>query len=128
MKKLEKFVIVLIVLWILQCVCSGFMPSLIAQIAAARNLDASAKLQILLTSISLLSFSVVSIACATWLFLEAKREEYSKWLWCLAGLVLKIDAVILFFVWLAFQEIQQMRIKNDVNPDRNIGSDTVTVK
>ena len=129
MKKLEKFAIVLIVLWILQAIAAGATPFWIRHMLEAKNVTAGmGQLKILTGFFALIIGLGTSVACGIWLFLEAKRESRPRWLWCLAGLNLKINAVILFFVWLAFQEIRQMRIKNDVNPDGNIGSDTDTVK
>jgi hypothetical protein len=117
MKKLEKFAVVLIALWILQCIFAGLTPIWIKQIVASENIDrAIPDLEMLAASISIITGLGVSAACGIWLFLEAKREGHPHWLWCIMGLSFKINAVILFFVWLAFQEIRQMRMKTSL-PD-----------
>jgi len=116
MKKLEKFTIVLIVLWVLQGLSTGLMPFLVGQIINAKDPEVITNLKMLAASISIINGFGISAACGIWLFLEAKREGHLRWLWCLMGLSFKINAAILFFVWLAFLELRQMRIKTSL-PD-----------
>ncbi|MFA6173996.1 MAG: hypothetical protein WC701_09985 [Kiritimatiellales bacterium] len=128
MKKIEKLATVLIILYSLQAVLAGLTPFWIFQIANSHSTTFLNLLKMIGLSFSAITSIGTGIVCGIWLFAEAKREGYSSWLWCLAGLVLRLDALILFFVWLAFQEIRQMRIKNDATPDGNTVGDTDTVK
>jgi len=112
MKKLEKIAIVLIVLWVFKLIVAVATPFFIRHmIAAACPTDKLDMLKILAGAFALMWGWGTSVACGIWLFLEAKRESRPRWLWCLAGLTLNINAVILFFVWLAFQDIRQMHNK-----------------
>jgi drug/metabolite transporter (DMT)-like permease len=56
--------------------------------------------------------SLVAIACALWLFFEAKRQKQSRWIWCLLGLLFQLPAVAVFY---GFAILERLNTPSDAN-------------
>lgn len=96
MKRIEKLAIVLIVAGLLQgpalwCLLH-YSPALLQSGGKGLSL-----LQEIMGFASAIATSLVSVGCAIWLYLEADRSAYSKWVWCLLGLLFRLPAVAIFY-------------------------------
>jgi len=117
MKKFEKLAVVLIILWGIYFVLSALTPFLIRQMV--QNEGASSSIQaarVITLSVTMLIKSLSAIACGIWLYLEAKQEKRSTWLWCLAGLAFQIPAVIAFVAFLILKEIRNKNPNQSSEP------------
>jgi len=98
MKKIEWASLVLIVLW-----CFAFIvPKYIGWFVAPKYV-AMKELGQMQTFTMLIAYSqygvtcLVQIATAVWLYLAAKREKETPWVWALLGLTYGVLGGILFF-------------------------------
>ncbi len=108
MKKIEGVAVVLIVLWVLTLFASPILT-----IAAARIYSIEEYINIQWTHKALIAArSIVSVlvylGVAIWLFIQAKRDKASPWVWGLFGLIFGISAAILYFL---MQFIEEMKMK-----------------
>jgi hypothetical protein len=103
MKKFEKLAVVLIILWGLNVVLTALTPIWVFQLMDSSSLKTA---RLIALSLSTLIKCLSAVACGVWLYLEAKRESRSTWLWCLAGLAFQIPAVIAFVAFIILKEIR----------------------
>jgi hypothetical protein len=62
---------------------------------------------------SALAASLISLVCAGWLYLEAERQNHSKWVWCLLGLLFKLPAVAVFYGFAILETLKKDRNANN---------------
>jgi hypothetical protein len=100
MKSIEKFAIILIALTAIQIIGS---PVLLWSIS--HGVSASGELDVLTKLVSAVSTVIqvsISLACAIWLYREAKRECAMPWVWCCLGLTSRLVAVAVFYVYMLY--------------------------
>ena len=108
-KNLEKLAMLVVILW-----CISLIPTPLANYIAAR-LYSNAKymefnfLRSAFASMSILLGLSVHIGVAAWLFIQARRNGGTPWLWALLGLTTGLTAAILY--WLG--EIRDQLIQKD---------------
>jgi hypothetical protein len=108
MKKIEKLAIVLVVVWILQAVST---PGMFMLMARQQSGDISTFAQVLQYAAGLGSWLIAAV-CGAWLFVEAQREKQTKWVWCLFGLLFKVQAIAIFYLYLIFQNMKSTGVAN----------------
>jgi len=113
MKKIEWFSLVLIILW-----CFAFIvPRYIGLFVAPKYLEMN-ELEHMRNFTMLIAYSqygvtcLVQIATAVWLFLAAKREKETPWVWALLGLTYGVLGAILFFGYRIHQRLNENRTSN----------------
>lgn len=100
MKSIEKFAIILIALTAIQVIA---LPALLWSIS--HGISTSGQIEILTTLVTTLTTVIqvsISLACAIWLYREAKQERASPWVWCMLGLTNRLVAVALFYVFMLY--------------------------
>lgn len=108
MKKIEWFSLVLIFLW-----CFAFIVPKYIGLWVAPKYVAMKELGQLQPFTTLIAYSqygitcLVQIATAVWLFLAAKREKETPWVWALLGLTYGVLAAILFFGYRIHQRLNE---------------------
>jgi hypothetical protein len=111
MKRIEKVAIVLIVVGTLQgpaMWCLLHYTQVLMQ-PDGKNLSF---LQEILGCGSAVAASLISLVCAGWLYLEAERQNHSKWVWCLLGLLFKLPAVAVFYSFAILETLKKDRNAN----------------
>lgn len=56
-----------------------------------------------------LSSHLDAIICGVWLFIFSSRHNLNKWLWGAFGLGVNLFAIVLYFVYVAFNKSQENR-------------------
>ena len=108
MKRLEKLAVALIILWIVQWTVGSLMPNGINRIIHDNNSTESLKsAQLALMGVYVFVTSIPNIICGIWLYLEAKREKQSKWIWCATGFIFRIPAVMIFLAYVILKELRE---------------------
>lgn len=114
MKRLEKLAIILIFLWLIGAVFSTLTPILTKNMLT-QGKDLSPLLIALSSATVLLGFMKAAV-CGGWLFFESKRENYSPWVWCVAGLIFNKWAVLLFFAYVILRELRKKNPNQSSEP------------
>ena len=111
MKKIEWFSLVLIILW-----CFAFIVPKYIGLWVTPKYVAMKELGQLEPFTMLIAYShygitcLVQIAVAVWLFLTAKREKETPWVWALLGLTYGVLGAILFFGYRIYQRLNENKI------------------
>jgi len=100
MKSIEKLAIILIILWILSSVLTLIMP-FIREII--RQYPYTMFMSYTVSSILRL---IVNIGIGIWLFILARREKSTPWIWLFFGLFAGLVAAVLFFVMKVYQSVR----------------------
>ena len=111
--KVEKFAIVIIILWLVTLFVSPFLFNII--FLNFLDLETFSALSTMETTINLaLLFlrHIVEFAIGVWLFFHAKSMNSAKWLWLMLGFVFGINAVILYYL---IQYIDSHKSKKEIN-------------
>ena len=104
-KKIEKLAILAIVLYIISGVFKTMRYDFFHELV--NYLKWSPTNVILLTiPIAVITY-LVHIGIAIWLYIIAKKEKASPWIWALLGLVSGILAPILFYVIKVYEKLNQ---------------------
>ncbi len=116
MKKLEKFVILLIILWLLQRPV-GYLASMIYVRTLSIEQLGQLSLRLVFSSYALTFFKqLVNILIGIWLFITAKKEkEGTPWFWLMLGLFTGVIGALLYFILRIYQTIQskkELTVKN----------------
>jgi hypothetical protein len=54
-----------------------------------------------------LSSHLSSIICSVWLFIFSSRHDLNKWLWGIFGLGANLFAIVIYFVYVSFNELRE---------------------
>ena len=114
MKRLETLTIILIILWLIGAVVSTLTP-IVTKSMLAQGGDMSPMLAALSSAMILTGFMPAAV-CGVWLFFESKRENYSPWVWCFAGLIFNKWAVIIFFAYIILRELRNKNPNKSSEP------------
>ena len=109
MKKIERVALVMIVLWFITLVSNPLIPMLTVRLYGPREY---ADMQLSMSTIMFvrLAFSsLVQMGVGVWLFIQAKRDEKTPWIWCLFGLTFGIVAAVLYFLIQIVEDMKIMR-------------------
>jgi len=101
-KKIEKFLIVASILYVLGIVLGMILPSLTQRLMIGEGANPNLYLTVSIIS-SLLSFLPTRIACAFWLRFEAKRIGMNSAVWFWAGLAFDILGVVTYYAFHAYR-------------------------
>jgi len=107
MRNIEKIAIVLIVLWFLALAPTPLITVIMAQIYGAEQIS---QMNLGLKTIIMVSSFVgvlVNIGVAVWLYIQAKKDKNSPWVWCLFSLVFGIIAAVLYFLMQLIEQLKQ---------------------
>jgi len=105
-KNVEKFAIVAIVLLILSTVPSPLFNVIIAKLYDRPELAQYNILTYMMAMGTAFSRSLVGIGVGIWLFILARRENATPWIWLLLGLVFGLMAVVLFFLMKVYESVR----------------------
>ena len=107
-KKLEKFAIVLLVLWALQGPIGYIAMAIFANTSSIKQLS-SLTLWHLFSGYALMSFKqLVNILIGVWLFITIKKEKQdTPWFWLMLGILTGILAALLYFILRIYQSVKQ---------------------
>lgn len=108
MKKIEKLAIVLVVAWVFRAVST---PGMLMWMARQQIGHISSFAQVLQYAAGL-GYWLIAAVCGAWLFVEAQRENQTKWVWCLFGLLFQVQAIAIFYLYLIFQNMKSTGIAN----------------
>ncbi len=111
MKKIEVIAVVLIVLWALTLVSNPIITLITARLytpPAQAALGCTHKA--MLAARNIISV-LVQVGVAVWLFIQAKRDRATSWVWGLFGLTFGISAAILYFL---LRLVDEMKVKRSV--------------
>jgi len=98
MKNIEKLALVVILLRILSMVQSPLTTILMNRLYAPTEQVQYSLLTSTMASMTMLCSCLVSIGVGIWLFILARREKSTPWIWLLFGLTFGLIAAILFFL------------------------------
>ena len=108
MKRFERFAIVLMVLWILTLIPNPVITIILERISTPQEFGQLTMIQVLLNSVRAILAVLVHIAIGVWLFVQAKRDKLSPWVWCLFGCLFGITVIVLYYV---MQLVEEMKLK-----------------
>lgn len=100
MKSIEKLAIVFIILWTLSLVVNVITPyiqEITRQYPSIRFMG--------FTFSSILRL-IVNIGIGIWLFILARREKATPWIWLFFGLFAGLVAAVLFFVMKVYESLR----------------------
>ena len=99
MKSFEKIAVVLIVLWLISLIQSPLTMFLVGEklIGAEQGVQLGGMLGTIASAHVLLS-QVVNIAVGIWLFVVAKKNNRTPWIWLLFGLFFGLIAAVLYYL------------------------------
>lgn len=96
MKKMEKIIAILALLYLAQSVCH---PSFLCMLSNSATKDAIASATRLLVMVTGALHFLIGSACAVWMFVEARQNRLSPWVWFAFGFAGRINAIIIFYVY-----------------------------
>lgn len=108
MKKIEAVAVVLIGLWVLTLFPNPIFSFVAARMYAIDELVTLRWTQVVMLLARNIVSMLVCLGVAVWLFIQAKRDKASPWVWCLFGFTFGISAAILYFL---IQLIEEMKMK-----------------
>ena len=103
MKNIEKLAVALVLGFIVQ---AASMPALFVWMTKHYQGEHISLAAEVLGYLSGVGHWIVRIVCGVWLFTEARREKQSKWIWCLFGLFVQVQAVAIFFLYTILHEMR----------------------
>ena len=109
MKKIEVIAVVLIVLWVLTLVSNPIITFITARLytpPAQAALYCTHKAMLAARNIASV---LVHIGIAAWLFIQAKWDRNTSWVWALFGFTFGISAAILYFLLRLVEEMKAKR-------------------
>lgn len=107
MKKLEKFAIILLVLWVLQLPMGYIAKTLIFRASSLQQAANLTTWQIYSVWVLWILKQLVYILIGIWLFYQAKKEkEGTPWLWLMLGVFTGVLAALLYFMLRIYQSIK----------------------
>jgi hypothetical protein len=100
-KRIEKLLVVLALGFIVERTSMPVAARLLSWWAAlGHHTDATVTSAAHVTQyILMILAALTAVVFAVWLFLEARREKLTPWVWCLFGFAFKLDALILFYLY-----------------------------
>jgi len=120
MKRIEKYALLLIAgLAITRIMTPLFMSSLVTFLD--RDTNDQTIMSSILMYVSIAGMAAISIAAGVWLYHEAKKYNYLPWVWCLFGLLFKLEGVVLFYIYAIFQETMLDRKNREHAPPAGRG-------
>jgi len=109
MKKIEILAIIVIALWVLTLIPNPFLTIVMAKLYGPHEFQAITWTQKgMLASRNILSL-LVQIGIGMWLFIQARRDKATSWIWLLFGCTFGISAAILYFLMQLVDEMKQNR-------------------
>jgi len=110
MKNIEKLALVVIVLTFLAMVTSPLTLILMSRLYGPIEQAQYRGLIHAMALISHLCHSLVSIGVGIWLFILARRENGTPWIWLLFGLTVGLIAAVLFFLIKTYEATRSANI------------------
>ena len=108
-KNLEKLAMLVIILWVLTLIPTPLMNIIAARLYGNDGYMQFNALRSSYAAVSILLGLSVHIGVAAWLFIQARRNGGTPWLWALFGLTTGLTAAILY--WLG--EIREQLIQKE---------------
>lgn len=104
-RKIEKLAVLAIVLYVISAIFYTMGRDLFSELVNVLKWSA-ADVFLLTIPITAITYAV-QIGIAIWLYMLAKKENASPWIWALLGLVSGILAPILFYVIKVYEKLNQ---------------------
>ena len=111
MKRIDKFAVALVAAWILQALLSPAVVHWYATGAESGRM-ATANAITMAAYVDAVRRVLVGVVCGIWLFVEAKRERETAWVWCLVGLVGSAIGIVLFYAYMIWQNTRVDKMAN----------------
>lgn len=110
-QKIEKFILILIVCWAVQLAFNNPLIEIIIKRINTPNYFGKISIISLINNPVRMAVNYsVHLGMAVWLFIQARYDHESQWLWGVSGLILNIKAAILYFL------VQLFRNRRSQNP------------
>ena len=116
MKRIEKVIAILALLYIVQSVN---VPSLMWMLAGADTKESLAHAAHIAGFVSAAMKGLIGIVCAIWLFMEAKREKLTPWVWCIFGCACRVEALVIFYLYIMYSQCRAIEREGRA---QNVGS------
>jgi len=97
MKRIEKFLVIILILTLISLVVSFFSSALLVRIYDAEYVQMSLFHKFIAT-IPLIFKVLVYIWVGIWLFVAAREHKAQPWLWLVFGLFFGLIAAVLFYL------------------------------
>ena len=122
-KNIEILAIIMILLAVVSKISSPVMSWATAWfLGAGRQVDSmNHEWRMMLTVWNVL-YLLVNLGVAVWLFVSAKEERRSKWIWAMFGLFYGLTAAVLYFLLDVIEEIRGLRNKDSEQTGSSDGS------
>ena len=111
MKRIDKFAVALVAAWILQALLSPAVVHWYATGAENGKMVTTNAITMVLY-VDAVRCILVGVVCGVWLFVEAKRERETAWVWCLVGLVGSAIGIVLFYAYMIWQNTRVDKMAN----------------
>ena len=106
MKQIEKFLIVILILYLVSIAGSFFSNALLIRFHGPGEYATVGVFSKLMISISLFFKILVHICVAIWLFVAAREHKAQPWAWFVFGVFFGLIAAILFYLVRIYETIQ----------------------
>ena len=108
MKTFEKFVFILIILFIINLIFGNILGAFIERLfSGSREGILRLHYNFLMTSPLFISY-LVNLAMGCWLFVDARNRHRNKWVWAFFGLLFGVLAVIIYLLFVLTEEIRML--------------------
>ena len=108
-KNLERLVLVALVLWVASFVADPAILFIATKLGGHKAAMPLTAMDVMPITIKAIIGELVRIGVGIWLFMQAKRDGNSRYLWALFGLVFSLTAVVLYLLVQLLDEIRQRR-------------------
>lgn len=106
MKRVEKFVLILSVVTAIKVCAVPAITMILKQQLATGNPQAYLDATTSLGWLGVFALVFTNLICGLWLLFDSKDEKLSHWVWFLFGIVMGIDSIILFYLYMLLSEIK----------------------
>ena len=106
MKSIEKLAIIFIILWILSVVLNLIVPFIRIMPFIREIIEQYPYMMSMGYIFSSILRLIVHIGIGIWLFILARREKATPWIWLFFGLFTGLAAAVLFFVMKVYQSVR----------------------
>ena len=117
MKKLDKLALVALVLIIVSRIAAVFSKALLTLLYGETGMKITI-LQSASAAVTIPFILLINIGLGIWLYVEAKKDESTPWVWCLFGFMFGLTGVAVFYLIRIYNLLKEQ--KNSEQGNREV--------
>jgi hypothetical protein len=106
MKRVEKFVLILSIVTAIKVCAAPVITMILKKQLATGNPQAYVDATTSMGWLGVVVLVFTNLICGLWLLFDSKEEKLSHWVWFLFGIVVGVNSIIVFYLYILLSEIK----------------------